>query len=111
MIGPVQENFGCAGSVEQPPIGTDAAFHRLPGLIDGFDDVVVDAVSLGAGDEITQHLGLLDPAGIGVVEIVAGARPAEFGDHDPLAGMHPAQLVVELDGVVDRVADASKPSQ
>ncbi len=95
--------FGLARGVEHAPIGTDAAFHRLPGLIDRLDDVVVDAVGLGAGDEITQNHGLLDAAGIGVVEIIAGARPAEFGDHDPLAGVDPAQLVVELDGVVDRV--------
>ena len=37
------------------------------------------------------------------MEIVAGARPAELGDHDALAGMHAAQLVVEFDRVVDRV--------
>ena len=88
--------------VEQAPIGADAAFHGLPRLIDRLDDVVVDAVGLGAGDEIAQNLGLFHAAGIGVMEVVAGARPAEFGDHDPLAGMHLAQLVVELDGVVDR---------
>ena len=36
------------------------------------------------------------------MEIIAGAGPTEFGDDDPLAGMHLAQPVVELDGVVDR---------
>ena len=35
------------------------------------------------------------------MEIVAGTRPAELGNHDPLAGVHLAELVVELDGVVD----------
>ena len=89
--------------IEQTPVRSDAAFEGFPGLIDRLDDVVVDAVGLGARDEVAQHDRLLDAAGIGVVEIVAGARPAEFGDHDPLAGVHPAQLVVELDGVVDRI--------
>ena len=36
------------------------------------------------------------------MEVIAGTGPAEFGDDDPLAGMHLAQPVVELDGVVDR---------
>src|SRR5262249_4102723 len=57
---------------------------------------------LSAGDEIAQNLRLLHAAGFGVVEIIAGTGPAEFGDDDPLAGMHVAQAVVELDGVVDR---------
>ena len=37
------------------------------------------------------------------MEIVTRAWPAEFGDHDALAGMHLPQLVVELDGVVHRM--------
>ena len=53
----------------------------------GLDDVVVDAEGLGARDEVAQHGGLLDAARIGVLHVVAGARPAEFGDHDALAGM------------------------
>ncbi len=54
-------------------------------------------------DEIADDGCLLHAAGIGVVEIVAGARPAELGDDDALARVHLAQLVVELEGVVDRV--------
>ncbi len=89
--------------VEQAPIRPDAAFHRLPRLIDRLDDVVVDAIGLGAADEIADQQSLLDAAGIGVVEIVAGARPAELGDHDALAGINTPQLVVDFDGVVDRM--------
>ena len=44
------------------------------------------------------------------MEIVAGARPAELGDDDALSGVGAAQLVVELDGLVDRLR-TSKPSQ
>ena len=58
-IGPVQANFGCRDGVEHAPIGADAAFECLPGLIDRLDDVVVDAVGVGAGDEIAKDLGLL----------------------------------------------------
>src|SRR5580693_9050478 len=86
--------------VKKTPIGTDAAFHRLPRLIDRFNDVVVDAIGLGAVDEVADDRGLLHAAGIGFMEIVPRARPAEFSDDDALAGMHLAQLFVELDRVV-----------
>ena len=58
-----------ARGVEQAPIGADAAFEGLPRLVDRFDDVVVDAVGLGARDEIAQHHGLLGAARIGVVRL------------------------------------------
>ena len=45
---------------------------------------------------------LLDAAGIGVLAVVAGARPAELGDHDALAGIGSAQTVVDADRLVDR---------
>ena len=77
--------FRLARRVENAPIGSDAAFEEFPGLIDRLDDVVVHADGFGAGDEIAQHRGLLERAGFGVAQIIAGARPAEFGDHDPLA--------------------------
>ena len=97
--GPVE--FRLARGVEQAPIGTDAAFEDLPRLVDRFDDVVVDAIGLGARDEVAQHDGLLDAAGIGVLEIVARARPAELGDDDALAGIGLAQLVVDQDRLID----------
>jgi hypothetical protein len=37
------------------------------------------------------------------MHIVAGARPAELGDDDPLAGIRLAQLVVDDDGLIDRL--------
>ena len=91
------------GRIKNAPIGTDAAFENLPRLIDSFDDVVVDAVGLGARDEIAQRDGLLDAARIGGLEIVAGARPAELGDDDSLAGIGAAQLVIDDDGLIDRL--------
>ena len=86
--------FRLARGVQDAPIGTDAAFEEFPGLIDRLDDVVFHADGFGAGDEVAQHHGLLERAGIGIAQIVAGARPAEFGDHDPLAGELLAQQLV-----------------
>ena len=97
--------LGLARGVEQAPIRADAALERLPGLVDRLDDVVVDAIGLGARDEVADDHRLLDAAGVGVMEIVAGARPTELGDDDALAGVGAAQLVVELDGLVDRPRD------
>ena len=102
VIGPVQENFGCARGVEHAPVGADAAFEGLPRLVVGFDDVVVDAERLGARDEVAQHFGLRHLAGIGVAAVVARARPAELGDHDALAGIGLAQPVVDRDRLIDR---------
>ena len=99
--GPVE--FRLTRGVEQTPIGTDAAFIGLPRLVDRFDDVVVDAIGLGAGDEVAQHGGLLDAPRNGVVHIVARARPAELGDDDALAGISRPQLVVDQDRLIDRL--------
>ena len=41
--------------------------------------------------------------GIAVLQIVAGAGPAEFGDHDPLAGKGIAQLLVDDQRLIDRL--------
>ena len=58
--------FRFARGVQDAPIGTDAAFEELPGLIDRLDDVVFHADGFGAGDEVAQHRRLLERAGIGV---------------------------------------------
>ncbi len=93
--------FRLAGCVQNAPIGSDAAFEEFPGLIDRLDDVVVHADGFGAGDEIAQHRGLLERAGVGVAQIIAGARPAEFGDHDPLSRKLLAQQLEHRHRLVD----------
>ncbi len=40
--------FWLPGGIENAPIRSDAAFGGFPGLIDRLDDVVVDAIGLGA---------------------------------------------------------------
>ena len=53
--------------------------------------------------KLRSTAGLLEGAGLGVLQIVAGARPAELGDHDPLAGKFFAQQPVEIDRLVHRL--------
>ena len=96
--------LGVARGVEHTPVHADAALVGLPRLVERFDDVVVDAVGFGARDEFAKDRRLLDPPRIGVAHVVARARPAEFGDHDALAGMRLAQLVVDVDGQPDDLA-------
>ncbi len=90
-----------ARGVEHAPVHADAALVGLPRLVERLDDVVVDAVSFGARNEFAQDAGLLDAAGVRAAHVVARARPAEFGDHDALAGMRLAQLVIGVDGQPD----------
>src|SRR6185369_2265883 len=56
--------FRLARSIENAPIGSDAAFEEFPGLINRLDDVVVHADGFGAGDEIAQHRGLFERASV-----------------------------------------------
>ena len=98
---PGERELGAAVGIEDAPVGADAALFGLPRLIEGFDDVVVDAARARFGDEAAHHLGLQILAGGGVAVVVALARPAELGDHDLLAGERAAQLVVAQQRVVD----------
>ncbi len=87
--------------IENAPIGADAAFEELPGLVDRFYDIVFHANRIGAGNKVTQYNRLLKRARIGISQIVTGARPAEFGDHNPLARKLVAQQLVTIDGLID----------
>src|SRR5262245_4887593 len=93
--------LGVARGIEHAPIHTDAAFIGFPRLVECLDDVVVDAVSFSAGNELAQHARLLDAAWIGLAHVVAGAGPTELGNDDTLARMRGAQLVIELDGLIN----------
>ncbi len=77
------------------------------GLIDGLDNVVLDAIRIGARNEVADDHRLLDPARIGIVHVVAGAWPAELGNHNALARIDPAQLVIGCDREVDRLSDGA----
>ena len=66
--------------IEYPPKGTDAAFVGFPGLIERLDDRIVDAHRVGAGDEVTDDVGLGERARHRVLAIEPGARPTKLGD-------------------------------
>src|SRR5262245_62842060 len=96
--------FWMARGIEYSPIWTDTAFEYFPGLIDRLNDVVIDAVGLGARDEVSQHHRLVDASRVCVLEIIAGARPAEFRNDDTLAGIRLAKLVIDQHGLIDRLS-------
>ena len=87
--------------VKNSPVWADATFKYLPRLIDRFDNVVVDAIGLSTRSEVAQYHGLVDAAWICVLVIVAGTRPAELGDHNALARISFAKLVIDHDGLID----------
>ena len=89
--------------VKQAPVLADAAFRRFPGLIEGLDDVVVDAHGIGPGHEIADDVGLLGAARHGAAAVIAAARPAELGDDHAFARIGAAEHVVGGDGSVDRL--------
>ena len=91
-----------AVGIEDPPIGTDAAFVGLPGLIERLDDRIVDAHGVGAGDEIADDVGLGERARHRVLAIEPRARPAKLGDHDALARIGLPQALIAVERVVDR---------
>src|SRR5262245_2834109 len=96
---PLELRMTCG--IEYSPIWADATFKDFPGLIDCFDDVVVDSIGLGTRDEVTEHDRLIDTSGICILEIVSCARPTELGDNNALAGVGLTELVVNQHGLVD----------
>ena len=107
---PAKREFRLPVGVENAPIRADAAFARLPRLVEGLDDRIVDAHGIGAGDEIAHDFGLRDRARHRVLAVQSGARPAELGDHDALARIGFAQPLIDLDGVIDG-GRPGRPSQ
>src|SRR5689334_24433181 len=91
-----------AVGIEDAPIGPESSLVGLPRLIEGLDDRVVDAHGVGAGDEVAHHLGLDKRARHGVLAIESRARPAEFGDHDALAGISLPKFLIGMQGMVNR---------
>ncbi len=82
---PVKGNFGDADRIEQPPIGAHRAFIVvLPGLVIGFDQVIVVALLHRQLDEIAHVIGLVGERRLGVDPRAAFRRPAGFADHDRL---------------------------
>ena len=87
--------------VEQAPGCAHGAFlARLPILVEGLDDVVVELLPLGDGAEDREVAHLLDPPGPRVGAHAAVARPAGLADHDLLVGKARLDLLVDVDDVL-----------
>src|SRR5215467_7432621 len=87
--------------VKNSPIWADATFKYLPRLIDRFDNIVIDAVGLGARSEVAQDDGLIDATWVRILVVVTSTRPAELGDHNAFARISFAEFVVDHDGLID----------
>src|SRR5580704_4373186 len=104
---PAKVELVLALGVQKAPGRADRAFlARLPVLVEGFDDVVVELLALGDGAEGREVAHLLDPPGPRVGAHAAVARPAGFADHDLLVGKARLDLLVDVDDVL---LDAGRP--
>ncbi len=99
--GPIE--FGMARGIKDSPVRSDATFENLPGLVDRFNDIVVNAVGLCSCNEIAQNDRLINASRIGILEVVPGARPSKFRNDDSFSGVGFAQFVVDQHGLVDRL--------
>src|SRR3569623_1370908 len=87
--------------VQNAPVRADTTFEKLPRLVDGFDDVVVEPDRLGAGHEVAQDRRLFEWARIRALQVVPLTRPAKLRDHHSLAGKTVPQQLGDRHGVID----------
>ena len=73
--------------VEQAPMAADRALQRaLPGLVEGFDHVDAETLPLAALEHIRDDARLIGRRRQRALAHAARARPADFADHNLLAG-------------------------
>ena len=103
----VQRELGAAPGVPQPPVGARAPLGGdLPGLVEGFDQVVVQPPGVRLLQEAAHEQRLVRRRGAGQPERRAVAGPADLGHHHRAvgkAGLHPRDLV---QGGLHRLVDA-----
>ena len=98
--------LGVAPGVPQAPVGARAAFgDDLPGLVEGFDEVVVQPQALGLLQELPHEQGLVGGGGFRFAQRRAVARPADLADDHLVFGearLHTRDLLqAGLHGLVD----------
>ncbi len=104
--GIVEFELRIAVHVVHAPVRPDGALLvGLPGLIEGFHDVVDDLFFFGALEETAQKERLVGIGRDRGLARAAPARPADFGDHDGLAGKGFLQAAELRERVVDRGFD------
>src|SRR6185437_4762965 len=87
--------------IEDTPIGADVALENFFRLIDGLDNIVVDAELVGLGNEVAQHAGLAERTRDGAFEIMTRTWPAKLPDDDPLPRICCTQFVVDRERSLD----------
>ncbi len=106
---PGQDALLGAVSAEQAPVAAHRAFaDALPGLVEGFDQVVAPAVLLGHVDEATDELGLVDAAGQGGFALASLAGPAGLTDQDVLRRKALAEVLADLAYMGKSLVDARR---
>nr|VVN31770.1 hypothetical protein PS652_04886 [Pseudomonas fluorescens] len=96
-----------AVGVIQAPIAAHGAFAgTLPGLVEGFNQVVLPALLFGHGNKTTDETRLVDPAGQGGFALAAFARPAGFTNDDILGREAVAEHLANLAHVHQGIVDA-----
>ena len=97
---PREAELGIAAGVEHAPIGADALFARaFPGLVIGFEQVIVPALFLREQHELAQEIAFIGGGGLGAAAGAPFRRPARLAHHDLLVGEFALDVVVEaLDG-------------
>jgi hypothetical protein len=87
VTGPGEDALVLAIGIEQSPVAAYGALAAaLPGLVEGFDQVVLPAVLLGQGDKAANEPGFVDPTGQCCFALATFAGPAGLADHDVLGG-------------------------
>ena len=77
----------------------------FPGLVEDLHDAVVDPALVGHVEETPQEPGLGLPAGLGLAEVFAVARPAHFREEHRLARKRLLHLLVAVEDPADRVIE------
>src|SRR5207253_10348174 len=95
--------------IEQPPVAADSPLAgALPGLVEGFNQVVVPAIVLSQGDKTTNEPGFVDPAWQRRFALAAFAWPAGFANHHVFGGEAIAKYLADLRDLIEGGVDVGR---
>ena len=98
-----------AVSVKQPPITPDSTFAAaFPGLVEGFDQVVIPAILLGLCHKTANELGFIDSAWQRRFALTAFARPASLADQNVFGRKFAAKHLTDLRDMVECLIDTGR---
>src|SRR5512139_2058304 len=101
--------FVMTGGIEDAPVTTNCTFQlTLPGLIEGFDEIVIPPLRMGGGNEPTDEACFIHQAGQRPLTHPPGARPARFTNQHRLARKAIHHLLADTSYVVNGVTDGHR---